>query len=151
MNHIYTTSDIAEFLGTTTQNVRTYIIKDYLKAIKDENEYKITHNDYISFREKYYDNGSRHHSRGSKPKLTKEYITLLSFVMSDLQNNDVSYKDFKKSYTNKKEIIPHIEQFIIYKRDEAIKFDNFKKGYRYKRLAEKYGLCIESIQKIVNN
>jgi len=150
MAHTYSTSDIAYFLGTDRQNVTLYISKGYLKAIMVNGEYEITNKDYISFREEYYDSGRRNSSRGARGKLTHQQIKLLAFVVSDLQNDSISLNKFKKTYKDKNDLIPQLQDYILYKRDMCIRYDRNKKGYRYKRLADEYGLSIGSIQQIVN-
>jgi plasmid replication initiation protein len=150
MNHTYSTSDIACFLGTDRQNVTLYISKGYLKAIMVNGEYEITNKDYISFKEEYYDSGRRNSSRGARGKLTHQQIELLALVISDLQNDLISLNEFTRTYKNKNDLIPQMQDYILYKRDMCINFDNKKKGYRHKRLADKYGLSIGSIQQIVN-
>lgn len=147
---MYSTSDIAELLGTQRQNVNIYINKGYLKAVMVDGNYEITHPDYISFKEEYYDAGKRHSNRGKNKKLSDTQIKELSFLISDLQNEKISYTEFKNKYKSKTELIPQFEDYVIYKRDMCIRYDNLKKGYRYKRLADKYNLSIRSIEEIIN-
>jgi transposase len=146
----YSTADIANFLSTQRQNVNIYISKGYLRAIMVDGNWEITYPDYIAFREEYYDAGKRNSSRGKNKKLSDIQIKELSFVISDLQNEKISYKEFRNKYKSKTVLIPQFEDYEIYKRDMCIKFDNQKKGYRYKRLADKYNLSIRSIEEIIN-
>jgi len=149
MSHIYSTSQIANFLGIDRQNVTLYISKGYLNAIMVNGEYEITNKDYISFREEYYDSGKRNSHRGTTKKLTHEHITLLAYILSDLQNDEVSLNAFTHNYKNKSEVVPQIQDYIIYKRDMCIRYDNAQ-GTRYKKLADDYGLKVGTIQQIVN-
>ena len=144
----YSTSDIAYFLGTQRQNINVYIRKGYLNAIMVDGNWEITHQDYLSFREEYYDTDKRNSSRGTSKKLTHEQVSLFDFMLSDLQNDDISLKDFINEYKNKTDLIPQIQDFIIYKRDICIKKD--KNSYKYQELATMYGLSVVSIQQIVN-
>ena len=150
MRNTYSTSDIAKFLGTHRQNVTLYITKGYLKAIMVNSEYEITHKDYLSFREEYYDNGRRNSSRGAKAKLTKQQIELLAFIVSDLQNDSISLNQFIKTYENKNDLIPQMQDYMLYKRDMCIRYDRKIKNYKYQEIADKYALSIGSIQQIVN-
>jgi len=144
----YSTSDIAYFLGTQRQNINVYIKKGYLNAIMVDGNYEITHQDYLSFREKYYDTDKRNSSRGTSKKLTHEQISLFAFMLNDLQNDDIELEEFSNTYKEKTELIPQIKDFIIYKRDMCIKRD--KESHIYQELAMKYGLSIPSIKQIVN-
>ena len=146
----YSTSDIAFFLGTQRQNINVYIRKGYLKAIMVDGSWEITNQDYLSFREKYYDTDKRNSSRGVSKKLTHEQVSLFAFMLSDLQNDDISLKDFTTTYKDKTDLIPSIQDFIIYKRDMCIKKDKSTKDYKYQDLANMYGLSIGSIKNIVN-
>lgn len=146
----YSTSDIAYFLGTDRQNINLYIKKGYLQAIMVDGSWEVTHADYISFREEYYDTDKRNSSRGVKKKLTHEQVKLLAFILSDLQNDEVSLNAFTHNYKDKSDLVPQIQDFIIYKRDMCIRYDNAEKGYRYQKLADDYGLKLGTIQQIVN-
>lgn len=146
----YSTSDISYFLGIQRQNINVYIRKGYLNAIMVEGSWVVTHADYLSFREEYYDSNKRNSSRGATKKLTPKHVRYLSYMLSDLQNDEVSLDVFTHKYKNKSEIIPEIQSYIIYKRDICIIYDNTHKGYQYKKLAEMYGLKVGSIQQIVN-
>lgn len=146
---MYSTSDIAEFLGTERQNVNYYIRKGYLEAIMVDGEYEITQQAYFSFRDKYYDADKRNSSRGISKKLTDEQVNILANIIQDIRNNNIPLDDFKKEYETHKDLIPQIQDFIIYKRDSCIKHDN-KMGFRYGKLALKYGLAEITIKGIVN-
>ena len=146
----YSTSDIAHFLNTERTNVNYYIRKGYLNAILVDGNWEILKEDYITFREEYYDVDKRNSTRGATKKLSYEQVTLLTFILTDLQNNEVSLKDFTKSYKDKSELVPQIKDYIIYKRDMCIRYDNTHKGYRYQKLADDYGLKLGTIQKIIN-
>jgi len=146
----YSTSDIAHFLGTDRQNINIYIRKGYLKAIMVDGSWEITHADYLSFRREYYDTDKRHSSRGASKKLSHEQVSLLAFILSDLQNDEIALKDFIENYKDKSDLVPQIQEFIIYKRDTCIRYDNKHKGHKYKELAENYGLSVGSIQQIMN-
>ena len=147
---MYSTSDIAHFLGTERTNINYYIRKGYLKAILVDGNWEITNPDYISFREEYYDTDKRNSSRGVTKKLSHEQISLLAFILSDLQNDEVSLKDFINSYKDKSELVPQMQDFIIYKRDMCIRYDNAVKGHKYQKIADDYGLKLGTIQQIVN-
>lgn len=147
---MYTTSDIASFLKTERTNVNYYIRKGHLKATMIDGFYMITPKDYYEFRDKYYDSDKRYSSRGPAKKLTDEQVKLLAFVVSDLQNDQISLSEFKKKYKEVSSEIPQFQDFIIYKRDSSIRYDR-SLGYRYKRLADKYNLSVKSIEKIVNH
>ena len=146
---MYTTSDIANFLGTERNNINYYIRKGYLKATMVDGNYFISQKDYYEFRDKYYDTNKRFSSRGPAKKLTDEQVKLLAFVVSDLQNDQISLNEFKEKYKDVSAQIPQFKDFIIYKRDASIRYDR-SLGYRYKRLADKYNLSVKSIEKIVN-
>ena len=147
---MYTTADIASFLGTDRANVNYYIRQGHLKATMTDGFYKITPKDYYTFRDEYYDSQQRYSSRGPSKKLTDEQVKLLAFIVSDLQNDSISLDAFKKKYQEVSSEIPQFKDFIIYKRDASIRYDH-SLGYRYKRLADKYNLSIKSIEKIVQN
>jgi len=147
---MYSTSDIASFLGTDRQNVNYYIRKGYLDAIMIDGEYEITQQAYFSFRDKYYDTAKRNSSRGIAKKLTDAQIEMLSFIIHDTKDNNISFDEFKEKYKNEEELIPQIQDFIIYKRDRCIKHDNSQNGYKYAQLAKKYGLAEITIKGIVN-
>ena len=146
----YSTSDIAYFLNTQRQNINVYIKKGYLNAIMVDGNWEITHQDYLSFRKEYYDTDKRNSSRGVQKKLTHEQVSLFAFMISDLQNDDISLKDFTTTYKDKTDLIPSIQDFIIYKRDMCIKKDKSTKDYKYQDLANMYGLSKGSIKNIVN-
>lgn len=147
---MYTTSDIAFFLGTERSNVNYYIRKGYLKATMFDGNYEITEQDYHSFRDKYYDTDKRNSARGINKKLSQEQVVLLASVISDLQNSNISLECFKQKYKKDTELIPQFNEYLIYKRDMCIRYDNHKKGYRYQKLANEYGLSLRSIQEIIN-
>lgn len=147
---MYSTSQVADLLITERQNVYLYIKKGFLNAILVEGEYQITRQDYITFRDEYYDTDKRNSSRGIAKKLSDEQITLLGCIISDITNQDLNYIDFTKEYKNKKDLIPQIQDFIIYKRDRCIKYDHVEYGTRYKALANTYGLSVRAIEEIVN-
>ena len=147
---MYTTSDIASFLGTERTNVNYYIRKGYLKATMIDGFYVVASKDYYEFRDKYYDSGKRYSSRGPAKKLTDEQVKLLAFIVSDLQNDKISLNEFKKKYKEVSSKIPQFQDFTIYKRDSSIRYDR-SLGYRYKRLANKYKLSVKSIEKIINH
>lgn len=147
---MYSTTQIAEFLGTDRQNINYYIRKGYLKAIMVEGEYEITRQDYISFRDEYYDTDKRNSNRGIAKKLSDEQISTLSLIISDIQNQDLTFLEFQQQYKTKKDLIPQVQDFIIYKRDRCIKYDHEKYGTRYKALADTYGLSVRAIEEIIN-
>jgi len=147
---MYTTSDIASFLGIERTNVNYYIRKGHLKATMIDGFYMITPKDYYEFRDKYYDSNKRYSSRGPSKKLTDEQVKLLAFIVSDLQNDKISLDEFQKKYKEVSSQIPQFKDFIIYKRDASIRYDR-SCGYRYKRLADKYNLSVKGIEKIVKN
>ena len=131
---MYSTSDIATFLGTDRRNINYYIRQGHLKATMEDGDYKITQTDYFSFRDEYYDANKRNSNRGIAKKLSDEQIKLLASIIADTQNNNISLDKFKNKYECKKDLITQIDDFIIYKRDRCIKYDNDSKGYRYKKI-----------------
>lgn len=147
---MYSTSDIASFLGTDRSNVNYYIRKGYLKATMVDGNYEISEPDYYSFRDEYYDTDKRNSSRGVNKKLSEYQVKILSLVVSEIQNDKISLQDFIKKYKKDAKQIPNFQDFITFKRDMCIRYDNAKKGYRYKKLADEYGLSVRSIQDIVN-
>jgi len=147
---IYSTSDIASFLGTERNNVHYYIRKGYLKATMVDGNYEVLEKDYHAFRDEYYDTGKRNSSRGKNKKLSEHQVKIIAFVVSDIQNDEISLQDFTQKYKKDAEKIPNFQDFIIFKRDMCIKYDNKNKGYRYKRLADEYGLSVRSIEEIIN-
>ena len=150
MINTYSTSDIAFFLGTQRQNINAYIRKGYLKAIMIDGSWEITNEDYISFREEYYDTDKRNSSRGVKKKLSHEQVSLLAFILSDLQNDAVSLKEFISRYKDKSELVPQMQDFIIYKRDMCIRYDYKERNIKQRQLANDYGLKLVTIQQIVS-
>lgn len=144
----YSTSDIAYFLNTQRQNINVYIKKGYLNAIMVDGNWEITHQDYLSFREEYYDTDKRNSSRGVQKKLTHEQVSLFAFMLSDLQNDNISLKEFTNTYKDTINLIPNILNFIIYKRNMCIQRD--KQSNTHKELAFKYGLSIQSIKQIIS-
>jgi len=146
---MYSTSDIASFLGIPRTNVNYYIRKGHLKATMTDGFYMITPKDYYTFRDEYYDSDKRFISRGPTKKLTEEQVKLLAFIVSDLQNDQISLDEFKEKYKEVSSEIPQFKDFIIYKRDASIRYER-SLGTRYKKLAQKYNLSEKSIQKIVN-
>jgi len=147
---MYSTSDIASFLNTDRQNVNYYIRRGYLEAVMVDGEYEITQQSYFSFRDKYYDTDKRNSSRGIAKKLSDEQVELLSLIINDTKDHSISFDEFKNKYQNKSDLIPQIQEFIIYKRDHCIRYDNDNKGYRYAKLAQMYGLKEITIKTIVN-
>ena len=147
---MYSTSDIAELLDTDRQNITRYIRQGHLIATMVDADYKITQKDYYSFRKKYYDTNIRNSSRGISKKLTDLQVKTIGLIIADVQNNNISFKEFKSKYECKSELIPQINEFIIYKRDCCIKYDNDKKGYRYAQLSDIYNLAEITIRGIVN-
>lgn len=147
---MYDTVAIAELLDVPRQNVNYYIRKGYLNALLVDGNYEITHNDYISFRDEYFDTDKRNSSRGIQKKLTDEQVDLLSHIILDTKNNDLSFKEFKTKYQQKTDLIPQMKEFIIYKRDKCIVHDNNEKNIKYANLAEIYGLSIRGIEDVIN-
>lgn len=147
---MYSTSDIAYFLGTDRSNINYYIRKGHLKATMVDGNYEISEQDYYSFRDNYYDTDKRNSSRGISKKLSEQQVKILALIVTEIQNNEISLQDFIKKYKKDAEQIPNFQDFIIFKRDMCIRYDNAKKGYRYKKLADEYGLSVRSIQEIVN-
>ncbi len=146
---MYNTSQIADFLGTSRQNINHYIRQGYLRAIMVDGNYEITQADYFSFRDEYYDTNKRHKKRGIAKKLSDEQISMISNIITDIKNKKMSFDNFKEKYKDKENIIPQIQDFIIYKRDFCIKEDN-KNGMKYTDLSYKYGLAEVTIKGIVN-
>ena len=146
---MYSTANIASFLGTDRQNINYYIRKGYLEAIMVEGEYEITQQAYFSFRDEYYDVDKRNSSRGISKKLTDEQINILSNIIEDTKDNNITLIEFKSKYESIRDIIPQLQDFIIYKRDTCIKHDN-KEGLKYAKLSQKYGLAEITIKGIVN-
>lgn len=146
---MYSTSDIAEFLGTDRQNINYYIRKGYLEAIMVEGEYEITQQAYFSFRDEYYDTDKRNTSRGISKKLTDQQINILSNIIQDSRDHTITLTDFKNKYEAERHLIPQLQDFIIYKRDSCIRYDN-SQGLKYAKLSLKYGLAEITIKGIVN-
>jgi DNA-binding CsgD family transcriptional regulator len=146
---MYSTSDIASFLGIQRTNVNYYIRKGHLKATMIDGFYVITPQDYYTFRDEYFDSNKRFSSRGPTKKLTDEQVELLKHIVIDMQDNKVSLEEFKNKYKEVASEIPHFKVFVIYKRDASIRYDR-SLGKRYKKLAQEYNLSEKSIQKIVN-
>jgi hypothetical protein len=147
---MYTTSDIAELLEIERRNINYYIRQGHLKATMIDGDYEITQKDYFSFREEYYDTDKRYSSRGIAKKLTDTQVLLIGAIFKDTQNNNISFEKFKNKYECKKDLIPQIDDFIIYKRDRCIRYDNDSKGYRYAQLSDIYNLAEITIRGIVN-
>jgi hypothetical protein len=147
---MYNTSNIAELLDTDRRNINYYIRQGHLKATMIDGDYKITQKDYFSFREEYYDTDKRHSNRGIAKKLTDTQVLLIGAISKDTQNNNISFEKFKNKYECKKDLIPQIDDFIIYKRDRCIRYDNASKGYRYAQLSDIYNLAEITIRGIVN-
>ncbi len=147
---MYSTADIASFLGTDRPNVNYYIRQGHLKATMVDGNYEVSAQDYHSFRDEYYDSNLRHSRRGTNKKLTDTQVKLLAFIVADLQNNQISLKEFQDKYKQELHDIPQFKDYVIYKRDVSIRYDNKHKGYRYQKLADDYGLSVRSIQEIIN-
>ena len=147
---MYSTVDIASFLGIERPNINYYIKKGYLKATMIDDEYSIKKEDYHDFLDNYYNTDKRFKNRGPSKKLTDAQIIMLGAVLKDLQNVNISLAKFKARYENKSELIPNIKDFIIYKRDKCILFENKDKGKRQQFLADKYNLRLETINRIIN-
>ena len=145
----YTTSDIANFLNVHRQNVHYYIKNGYLKATMIDDEYTIKKEDYYSFLDDYYNTRKRHSNRGITKKLTDEQVTLLSLIIADIQNNNISFDEFKNCNEHQNELIPQIKDFIIYKRDRCIKID-YKNRIKQKDIANTYNLKLVTIKSILN-
>jgi hypothetical protein len=146
----YTTANIAALLPSNQQNVNTYIRKGYLKAISVNGRYEITHEDYLSFREEYFDCNKRNSSKGVSKKLTPEQISLFDIMISDLKSREVSLQQFTDRYETKRDSLPLVDDFIVYKRDSSIRADKLTKKYTNNILAINYGMSVGSIQKIVS-
>ena len=145
---MYSTSEVADLLGVNRSNVNYYIRKGYLKAEVVDGAYKIKREDYISFRDKYFDTNIRFSSRGPAKKLSSEQIETLSKILTDLHDFSVSFENFAERYKNCN--LTNFSDFLKYKRDEMIRYECNVKGYRHKFLAQKYGLSTSQIYRIIH-
>jgi len=144
----YSTSDIAHFLGTERTNINYYIRKGHLNATMIDGNYSIKQQDYYSFRDEYYDTNLRHSTRGISKKLTDSQVKILSFVIADMQNNTISLNEFENRYKKDLEEMAQFKDFILYKRDVCIRYEN-KNGSTFQELANDFTLSIKSIQNII--
>jgi len=147
---MFSTADMAEILNTKKNNINYYIRQGFLKAVYVKGHYFVEKQVFYSFKEEYYDANKRHSARGKSKKLSHTQIKLLSFVIADIQNNNLELNDFIKKYNEEAEIIPNFQDFTIYKRDNCILRDK-QKGQQYRKIADNYNLSIRSIEEIVKN
>lgn len=150
MCNLYTTSAIAEFLNTDRRNIHYYIKKNHLQATMIDGDYEIKEKDYHDFLDNYYNTDARFSNRGIAKKLTDEQVFILSEIITDTQNNNISLTEFNKKYEEKTHLVPQIKEFIIYKRDKCIRYDFEERGCRQQPLADKYNLKLVTIKTIVN-
>ena len=114
---MYSTSEIALFLGIDRQNINSYIKKGHLKATKKNGLYRISEKDYRKFRDDYYDSGRRNSNRGVRRRLQQQDIDILSNMLEDIENKNLSSKEFEDKYEQYKYDIPSVKDFIEYYKD----------------------------------
>jgi len=147
---MFNTSDIAELLNTDRRNINYYIKQEHLKATMKDGNYEIQKDDYYSFLDNYYNTDKRFSNRGITKKLTDAQVLILSKIIADTQNYNISLKEFNKRYAEKTHLVPQIKDFIIYKRDRCIRYDYDKKGFRQQAIADIYNLELVTIKGIIN-
>ena len=113
---MYSTSQIALFLGTDRQNINYYINKGHLKASKgDDGYFRITKEDYYDFRNNYFDEDKRNSNRGPTKKLTEEQIIKIDHMIHDTTNNYISIEDFQKKYNDEFYLMEVYKSLLAYK------------------------------------
>jgi hypothetical protein len=138
-------TDIASQLDITIYQVHHYIQDKHLLACKKEGIYYISTKDYDDFLDNYYN--VRHAKKGNKTIATKTEFELLSNFIDDAKDETIDYHTIKQKYQNIKTLIPPIETFIPYLRNDFIVED--AKTMKYTEVADKYNLSERSIKEIV--
>jgi len=147
---MYSTATIAEFLGIPRQNINSYIRNGFLIALLVDGSYRITHEDYIFFKEEYYESNNRNSNKGTAKKLCEEQIKIISNIVSDSLNDELQFSSFVDKFKDFKNYIPNYKEYMTFKRDKCIKYDRANKNNSYKTIAFNYGLSVRTIETIVN-
>jgi len=142
-----TVAQISNILDVTTRQVQKYIENGHLKATKKENVYYITIKSFDDFKKNYYQN--RHKGKGKKIPTETHLQTLKEFI-EDIEDENMCFDNFSKKYKNINFLIPPIDHFLSFKRNNTIVFDRVHKNITYCELKKKYGLSIRSIEEIVS-
>ncbi len=148
--HYYSIADLCIFLGVERERIHYYIRKGFLIAKLEKNKYQISQADYGSFREEYYDTNKRSSSRGIARKIDSNQMEIFSNIVRDIENDLIDYFQFVELYADKVDLVQQVKEFILYKRDKSIQYDNIHKKYKHKYLSELYNLQIVTIKEICN-
>lgn len=113
---MYSTDEIALFLGVARSNINYYIRNGYLKATKNKNlRYRVAEQDYRDFRDDYFDSNKRFAKRGPSKKLTEYDIIGIDNMLQDAQDNKISVNEFKNKYKNDFDLLAIYDSLLEYK------------------------------------
>jgi hypothetical protein len=115
---MYSTTQIALFLGVPRANVNYYIRKGVLKAVLVDGFYRVTPKDYCAFRDDYYDSNKRFKTRGQSRKLQKEDIEIISNMLKDINDKSILFDEFYERYNHLKDEVKIVNELLEYKRSK---------------------------------
>jgi hypothetical protein len=147
----YFTIDVAYLLDISIKNIYYYIKTGLLIATKVDGKYIISHQNFISFKNQYFFTENRNNNRGSIKDISNNDILEITLVFFDVQNNNISLKQFVKKWGNSKFKIVLFNQLKKLKRNNCIVFERYQYNYTYKYLAKKYNISFELVKKIIKN